>query len=164
MFRQTNFAKWRVPFAAQISARHFPFSAIILHNFSSMDKFLSRQFLQFLLCILTVQANGVRWLVLDLHSFHVTQSCLTDICRNPTFKSTLKLGDSLLSSVIQINATATNGIYDRLVSAPIKTAHLDTFGVTTEIVGTDPSFNFPRICDSSPLEPISKFINHTVCV
>jgi hypothetical protein len=121
-----------------------------------------RLLLQLLLSILTVRANSVRWLVLDLQSFHITQSCLSDICRNPTFKSTLKVGDNSISSSIQLNATSTNGVFDRLVSAPIKPLHLDTFSVNAEVVGTDPTFNFPRICDNSPLEPVSKLINHTV--
>lgn len=121
-----------------------------------------RLVLQLLLYLVTVHATGVRWLILDLHSFHITQSCLSDICRNPTFKSTLKVADNAINSAVQINATSNNGVYDRLVFAPVKPAHLDTVSINAEITGTDPTFNFPRSCDSSPFESINKLINHTV--
>ena len=55
---------------------------------------------------LLVDSTNVRWIILDLHAFNVNKSCLTDICRNPQFRSTLKVGDNHISSSIQIDTNA----------------------------------------------------------
>ncbi|KAI6176492.1 hypothetical protein M3Y97_00804100 [Aphelenchoides bicaudatus] len=109
-----------------------------------------------------VSANPVRWLVVELQTFNVEQSCLSDICKNPKIQQTLKVDTNVISSSIQLDATPQNGIFDRIVSSPIITSHLDSFAIQSEISGKDPTFHFPRACDSSPLTALNKIFNHTI--
>jgi hypothetical protein len=113
------------------------------------------------LFLITSRANAtfVKWMVVDLYEFNVKPSCLTDICQNPQFKHTLKIGDHAISSTIDLNSTPTNGVYSRIVSAPMKPINLNSYSLMSEIIGIDPTFKFERVCDSSKLEPI---INYTV--
>ncbi|KAI6187658.1 hypothetical protein M3Y98_00268300 [Aphelenchoides besseyi] len=104
----------------------------------------------------------VKWIVAELRSFHIVPSCLTEICGAPQFRSTISVGElQLVTSSIQLNQSAIEGVYDRFVYNPIQQIELSAFEMRSEVVGTDPTFNFMRICDSSPPDRLVSHINHT---
>ncbi|KAI6212231.1 hypothetical protein M3Y99_01843100 [Aphelenchoides fujianensis] len=120
---------------------------------SGMDIRLLLFLLVFSLVISEANAQTVKWLVAELRSFHIVPSCLNEgICREPQFRSILTINGGRLSSAIGLNQTAVDGIYDRVVFNPLQQVDLKDFLVSAEVVGTDPSFHFPRVCDSGRVE------------
>ncbi|KAI6214621.1 hypothetical protein M3Y94_00289700 [Aphelenchoides besseyi] len=111
---------------------------------------------------ITGSAHTVKWIVMELRSFHIVPSCLTDICGRPLFRNTISVGElQLVTSSIRLNQSAIEGVYDRFVYNPIQQIDLSAFEMRSEVVGTDPTFNFMRICDSSPPNRLINHINQT---
>ncbi|CAD5219331.1 unnamed protein product [Bursaphelenchus xylophilus] len=104
----------------------------------------------------TITGYRVRWLVMELKSFQLQPNCLmNELCREPQLKTVLRAGaQTSLASLLKLNTTPQDGILDRIVSNPLEPVRLSDIIVSAEISGTDPAFNFVRICDNSTNEQL----------